>query len=133
MMELYHFTADQYLYGIRSEGLTKGRFPLIMKNQLIFVKECQWLTTVSSYENQSWHDPEHSTLPYDRRRNRLTINIPKDQRRLLLGWDSIKIGFGEYFLDGFDENECCHHWYIYKGRIKPSWIRNIEKRDAIPA
>ena len=132
-MELYHFTADQYLFGIRSEGLTNGVFPLLMKNQLVFVKDCQWLTSNPNYEEQTWHDPEHSTLPYDRRRNRLTIKIPKNHSRLLLDWDSIKRGFGQYFFDGFDAYECCHDWYIYKGRIKPSWIRNIEKRDAIPA
>ncbi len=131
-MKLYHFTADQFLRGIRNEGITRGVFPLVMKKQLVFAKNCQWLTTESSYE-QPWHDPDHSTLPYDRRRNRLTINIPKQHVRLLLDWNSIKMGFGEYFINGFDEHECCRHWYIFKGRIKPSWIREFEKRDAIPA
>jgi hypothetical protein len=130
-MKLYHFTADQFLYGIRNEGITKGVFPLLKKNELIFIKDCQWLTKNSSYE-QPWHDPEFSTLPYDRRRNRLTINIPKNQRHQLMDWKAIKFVFGDYIIKDFDFDDDCENWYIFKGRIKPSWIRLIEKRDAVP-
>jgi len=131
-MELYHFTADQFLYGIRNEGLTQGVIPLLMKNKLVFVKDCQWLTINPSYE-QPWHNPEYSTLPYDRRRNRLTINIPKKHYDLLLDWKSIKLVFGQYFFKDFDYHEDSQNWHIFKGRIKPSWIREIEKRDTILA
>lgn len=131
-MELYHFTADQFLRGIRNEGITRGVFPLFIKNKLVFVKNCQWLTLNPSFE-QPWHDPEFSTLPYDRRRNRLTITIPKKHRHLLLDWNSIKMGYQEYFIKDFDFHSDRENWHIFKGRIRPSWIREIEKRDAIPA
>lgn len=129
-MKLYHFTGDQFLYGIRTEGITLGMFPIIINEKIVLMKDCQWLTKNESFD-QPWHDPELTTLPYDRRRNRLTIKIPKKEENKLWEWKSIKIRFGKFFIPNFDYDEDCENWFIYMGKIKPQWIKKIEKSDSV--
>jgi len=130
-VKLYHFTADRFLPGIKSDGLTKGVFPLDCKGKLFFINNCQWLTKNPEFI-QPWHDPEFSTLPYDRRENRLTLNIPKTHMKKLFNWNDIENKFKPYFIQDFDFHDDKYNWHIFIGRIKPSWIREIEKRPAIP-
>ena len=54
-MKLYHFTAERFLKGIQKDGLTKGHFPLLIKNDEIkLMKNCQWLTKRSGWD-QAFH------------------------------------------------------------------------------
>lgn len=124
MTTLYHFTATRFLEGIKRDGLTKGVFPIFIDERLSFLTQRQWLTKREGFD-QPWHDPEFTKLPYDRRQNRLTIEIPKSHRSQIQDWDHIKRTYGKYFLPGFDSHEDCANWVIYLGRIKPKWIKEI--------
>jgi len=124
-MKLYHFTADLFLRGIIRDGITNGVTPLIFNGQLVLVKKTQWLTKNPSFI-QPWHDPDLTKLAYDRRVNRLTVKIPTKSQLYLWDWKTIEKKFKRYFIRGFDFHEDRINWFIFNGRIKPSWIREID-------
>ncbi len=130
-MKLYHFTAKRFLDGIQKEGLTKGHFPLQRSEGRIgFMKNTQWLTKRSGWD-QAFHDAELTELKYDRREVRLTIVIPKSRRIALLDKPRIVRTFERALIPDFFADTDCENWFIFYGRVKAQWIRNIEMNPDI--
>ncbi len=125
-MKLFHFTAERFLEGIQKEGITKGHFPLQKNGRIGMMKNTQWLTKRPGWD-QAFHDPELTELKYDRREVRLTIVIPKQRRvKNLLDKNKIQRIFERGLIPDFFADEDCENWFVFYGRIKPQWIRNVE-------
>ena len=123
-MKLYHFTAGWMLESILKEGLTKGCVPISIQPPR-FNYGFQWLTSNDNF-NQSWC--EYLTLPYNRNDYRIVVKIPDSKKRFLINWieQGRKYSNNEMFntLSEFGDPE---NWYIYQGKIKPQWIKNVLK------
>lgn len=125
-MKLYHFTAKRFLKDVKKEGLTKGHFPLLQDNgNVVLARNCQWMTKRPGWD-QVFHDPELTELKYDRREVRLTIVIPKSRRVLLFDKPRMIRAFGGALIPDFFAYEDCENWFVFCGRVKAQWIRNVE-------
>lgn len=125
-MKLYHFCSEQHLEEIKKDGLTLGRLPIIVNNQIGLVKDFQWLTSNADFE-QSWE--KHSTLPYRRNAFRITVKIPKGDKNLLK-WDVICKA--PQLLDTakvLNSHGDFWNWYVYKGKVKKNYFREIVKNE----
>jgi len=126
-MKLYHFTSPLHVEGCRKEGICKGSIPLSIEGKIGLLPGWQWLTTNPDF-NQGWANTEYTTLPYDRTAFRLTVVIPKTAQKKLFKWLDIcnRLPIDSHFnAYGGPEN-----WYVFRGRIKPSWIRQIVQKEA---
>lgn len=126
-MELYHFTSPVHLDGCLKEGITKGMIPLLENGQVTVISGWQWLTSNPKF-NQSW--AEFSSLPYDRTAYRLTVNIPKSAMGNLSKW--LDICKTMPFLPDLNTYGDPENWWVLKRRIKPGWIRGVEKKKSCP-
>lgn len=125
-MKLYHFTSPLHVDGCKKEGICKGSIPLYQNKRFGLLPGWQWLTTNPSF-NQEWANTEFSTLPYDRTAFRLTVVIPKTAKKYLHRWLDIHDKFPtDSCLNAFGDPE---NWYVFKGRIKPGWIRKVEYKE----
>ena len=88
----------------------------------------QWLTKNGSFI-QPWHDPEFTKIPYDRRANRLTIEIPEKEMVALKNWKIINRSFKKLFLPYFDFHEDRKNWFVFLGMIEPEWIIAIDQKE----
>lgn len=125
-MKLYHFTSPVHIKGCLKEGITKGSIPLIIQGKIALATGWQWLTSNPEFK-QEWTNGEYSTLPYDRTAFRLTVNIPKTAKDKLFRWMDVckKLPIIKEMNDfGDPEN-----WWVFKGRIKPSWIKKVEGKS----
>lgn len=126
-MKLYHFCSKKHINSILSEGLTKGRIPMMDltgEPNGKFISPCQWLTRNREF-TQSWE--EHSSLPYRRNDYRIVVKIPKDHREKLYKWDEIcyehpQLKRSAQTLNAYGDPE---NWYCYMDRVKPNWFRTI--------
>lgn len=125
---LYHFCADWMLEDIKRQGLTEGKLVINM-NPIRFMSNYQWLTLNPDF-NQSWN--EHSSLPYDRTANRLKVEIPDRPARYLYAWlaNGEKMAGKEMFetLSAYGDPE---NWFVFRGQVKPEWIKEIRKKPII--
>ena len=125
-MKIYHFTARKFLREIQKEGLTKGGTPIIKRDsKVVMFRNTQWLTIDKKWE-QAFHNPEETTLEYDRREIRLTIVIPASKRIHLADKKRIINVFGATLLPGFFDHPDCENWRIFYGRVKAQWIRKVD-------
>jgi hypothetical protein len=85
----------------------------------------QWLTTNADWD-QSWAVGT-GLLQYKRNEIRLTIRIPKTSQALCKPWLQIKFLVPEVagILSSHGDPE---NWWIFNGRIKPSWILKSEAK-----
>ena len=123
-MVLYHFCAKRFLPGILRDGLTKGRTPIIEDGMMRLQMGHQWLTAEKDPRKQSWNT--HNLISYSRTAVRLTVSIPDNYRKKLIkATDLVKTLPQEvrYIITDYAGSEA---WYIYKGRIPPSWIVGYE-------
>ena len=84
----------------------------------------QWLTAEKDPSKQSWNT--HNLISYSRTEVRLTVSIPDSYRKKLIkATDLVKTlpQEGWYIITDYAGSEA---WYIYKGRIPPSWIVGYE-------
>lgn len=124
-MKLYHFTSKHHIDGCIREGLTMGAVPISI-NPPLLIDGFQWLTRNKSPE-QSWC-AERILVPYRRDEFRITLKIPKGERKEnLIPWlDFCK----EYRmplakdLNGLGDPE---NWYLFRGRVSPGWFRGVER------
>lgn len=132
-MKLYHFTAKFLLDSILKEGLTKGGMPIITDLGIRFARPLQWLTSNEEFE-QIWCDRK-VLLQYDRNEVRLTIRIPKhDKKNNLVKWDEFIERHKEFeqtakYLN--DSTGDYKNWYLFAGSIKPKWIEAIDYKPLI--
>jgi hypothetical protein len=125
-VKLYHFTSPLHVESCKKNGLTRGVIPLLVNGKIAILPGYQWLTANPDF-NQSWANTEYTTLPYDRTAFRLTVVIPKKTAQgQLFKWLDLchKFPIDEY-LNAYGDPE---NWHIFKGKIKPSWIRAIDKK-----
>jgi hypothetical protein len=88
----------------------------------------QWLTANPSFE-QSWNG--RVLVKYDRAAYRLTISIPKDSRGQLFPFVPVyRQALGVRMIPDFDADEDCKNWFVFIGKVKAGWIRDIAKRPA---
>ena len=126
-MKLYHFTSNFHLPSIKEHGLTRGIFPLNFDGYIILMPYIQWLTKNGSFI-QPWHDPKYTKLPYDRRANRLTIEIPDKEKEALKNWKMIERSFKKLFIPSFDFDKDKKNWFVFLGKIEPDWIVAIDQK-----
>lgn len=125
-MKLYHFTSPLHVDGCKKEGVYKGVIPLYQNGNLGVLSGWQWLTANPDF-NQGWANTEFSILPYDRTAFRIEIVIPKTARKRLYKWLDICSRFPiDQHLNTYGDPK---NWYVFDGRIKPGWIRQIRPKD----
>lgn len=127
-MILYHFCPAHMVEGIKKNGLTLGKFPLLGDGHTSFIDDCQWLTADPDPKNQSWATSH--LIPYSRTAYRLTVEIPPSRvRKLYRALTFVKDLKPEHreIVEGWSGSE---DWYIYKGKIPPKWIKKCERTGA---
>lgn len=119
-MILYHFCARWCLNGILREGLTLGGTPIFENGAVRLQMGQQWLTADKDPKNQSWNT--QNLINYSRTEVRLTVKIPDSYRKKLVK----ATDFAEtlppkerWIITDYAGSES---WYIFNGRIPPSWI-----------
>ena len=121
-MRLYHFTAAEYLEGIKQNGIVRGHVATSPTEAL----QAPWLTSDPSWEAQRW---THSSA-HDKSRFRLTVEIP-DNTRGLWHWPrlarELKVS-PEWFKIQSDLRGDPEPWYVFYGVIPPEWIVAIDER-----
>jgi len=124
-MKLYHFTSPFHVEGCCKEGIRKGSIPIRHNGRIGLLPNWQWLTSNPDFK-QEWANTEFSTLPYDRTAFRITVVIPKTAIQRLHKWldvcDRLPI---DPCMNEFGDPE---NWYVFRGRIKPGWIRQVEEK-----
>lgn len=136
-MKLYHYTGLEHVEGIRREGLTLGGIALPVMNpdgscSYRLGRGYQWLTDLDDWA-QSW--ATQNLTHCDRTEARFIIVIPKAHRNRLVSsdalMDTIYAQAGDHLAPGsreaWDEWEGHERWYVFAGRIPPSWIRGFER------
>ena len=124
-MKLYHFTSTHHVDKCLQEGIKLGSIPVVEDNSFKLISGYQWLTSNPDFK-QEWANTEYSTLPYDRTAHRLTIIIPKTDRKNLYKWQDVCETFNiDEYMNAYGDPE---NWYVFEGRIKPSWIRSVENK-----
>ena len=122
----YHYTAKQFIQGIKQEGLTLGKTPIIRNGVLSFLSNTQWISKDGDPENQLWAIPV--SISYTRREYRLKINIPKPFLKNIISMTDFMEKYSEILFDGFnDYPEETEKWFIYNGHIPSRWIEQIRK------
>lgn len=120
MITLYHFCAEHMVKPILENGLTLGKCPIMYPVGMELIPKCQWLTSESDPDKQSWATT--NAINYSRTAFRLTIAIPQIQKKKLhLARDFI----AHYPLCArglVTEWDGSENWYIFKGIIPPEWI-----------
>ncbi len=125
-MKLYHFTSRHHIRGCIAHGLLKGHIPISI-DPVKLIPGFQWLTKNKSFD-QSWCDPDCSTLPYQRNEYRITIKIPRAHRKNLIRWldyfeQKLK-GTKASVLNDFGDPE---NWYLFKGTVDSKWFGKVHK------
>ena len=123
-MVLYHFYAKRFLPGILRDGLTLGGTPIIEGGMMRLQIGQQWLTSEKDPRKQSWNT--HNLVTYSRTEVRLTVSIPDSYRKKLVKATDLAKTLppeGRYIITDYAGSEA---WYIYKGRVPPSWIVGYE-------
>lgn len=129
-MKLYHFTSKHHIQGCTQEGLRLGIIPISI-NPPKLIPGFQWLTKNKSFE-QMWCDPKYSSLPYRRDEYRITIKIPRIQRKNLIAWlyyfeQKLKNTEAKHLNDFGDP----YNWYLFKGIVTPKWFKIINHNPNI--
>jgi hypothetical protein len=124
-MKLWHFTAAHLLPSILREGLTRGMIPL-SDDPPRLLPGFQWLTRNPAWEQACLEGT--GRLPYSRTEVRLTVVVPKADHAQLLPWLSVcrQVPLHEV-LNSLGDPE---NWMLFRGRVKPAWIRRVERRAA---
>lgn len=125
-MRLYHFTSPLHVEGCCKEGIAKGSIPLVVKGKIGLAQNWQWLTSNPEF-HQEWANTEYSTLPYDRTAFRLTVNIPKAHSCRLFKWTELCKSLS--IIEGFNDYGDPENWWVFAGRIRPGWIREVEAKE----
>ena len=102
-MKLYHFCTKESLESIKKEGLTLGVIPVKVGSEMKEARGFQWLTK----------NPDISQGEC-----RITIKIPKTSKDII-SWDELRKLLNGASIDNPD-------WYVYNGRIKPNYFREIK-------
>jgi len=132
MAKLYHFTAAHMIKGCLQDGLTMGCIPVSI-DPPVMLPGYQWLTSNKAFQ-QSWCDPRYSSLPYLRNAFRITVNIPKSEKkpggRLIKWLDFLKAAKDEKLLfAGKILNSCGdpQNWYLFRGTVKKEWFVKVSR------
>jgi len=126
-MIFYHFTAKHLLPDILEQGLTLGKFSLISDASISFFTPCQWLTTNSGFNTQSWNTS--NLIKYVRDDYRLTVEIPyRDMRKVIKATEYVKLIPVEY-RHVVTDWEGSKDWYLYLGKIRPEYIVEVEIKE----
>lgn len=117
-MILYHFTRPAYVDSILKNGINRGDVPTTPTEGF----QAPWLTSNPEPARQKW------VVTTDKNEVRMTVDVKKQDN--LYKWSSYAkaIGMEESWyntLDYVGGNES-DNWYIYLGRIPPSWIIEVE-------
>ncbi|MER9355610.1 hypothetical protein NKI61_20285 [Mesorhizobium sp. M0514] len=117
-MDLYHFTAGEYLRGIAAHGLTVGDVPtdLWRGSGLVGV----WLT---SSKVESGHGLAGSAL--DKARFRLKVNVPEADLHKWRGWAATNVT--QETVDALRRvnGSSDRTWFIYFGCVAPDRIVEV--------
>ena len=130
MTKLYHFTPEHMVRGCLQDGLTRGCIPLSI-DPPEFAMGYQWLTSNKAFQ-QSWC--QYSSLPYDRSAFRITIKIPKSEKKAgrLVKWmdycrqnlSNEKLQSAASVLNSYGDPE---NWYLFHGTVKKEWFVKVSR------
>ena len=124
----YHYTAKQFIEGIKKYGLTMGKTPIYDKGKLTFISNTQWITKCGDPDKQLWAIPV--TIKYSRREYRLKINIPKPFMKNIISMETFMKKYKKLLPDGFNNfPEETKNWFIYNGHIPNKWIEQIRRTE----
>ena len=121
---MYHFCAAHFVRAILLEGLTIGMTPAVRDGVVGLVQGTQWLTTDKDPRRQSWNT--NNLVPYSRTAYRLTINIPHSHRKKLVKAADFLRDQDEMGLMDWPGSE---NWYIFLGKIPPTWIVGVKRME----
>lgn len=132
-MKLLHYTAQRYADGIRESGITLGSLVLPAATGLVQIRPLQWLTDDENWQGQGWA-VNHLGDWGDRTVLRFRVVIPKAHRKNLYWWpyfatDVLKMRAEDERVFAKAGGGNGTHWWVYKGRIPPGWLRGVEYRD----
>jgi hypothetical protein len=103
--------------------------PLLREGKIVFIPEQQWLTKNPSFE-QPWNG--RVMVKYDRAAYRIEISIPVESRHRLIPFvPRYRDALGDCMLPDFDADEDCKNWFVFSGRVKPGWLREITERKVV--
>lgn len=126
-MLLYHFCPAHLLEGIKREGITLGKLPVILESGTLLYDGCQWLTEEPDPAKQSWATSH--AIGYSRTACRISIWIPKRHlRHLWKATDLVPIlpERSRPFITDWTGSEA---WYAFLGKIPAKWIQKIEQMN----
>lgn len=126
-MRLYHYTGSEHVVDIQRQGISEGGLNL----RGTIVNGYQWLTDDPGW-SQAWATMR--LVHCDRTEYRFAVSIPKSARMRLFRWfDFVEVAripapMVEDLMREGGGPEAAQHWYIFVGRIHPSWLRGLETR-----
>src|SRR5687767_12564214 len=133
-MRLYHYTAPQFVAGIKREGITWGRLPVWGGDRITLLPRYQWLTDEDKWD-QPWNP--RKTIKYDRTAWRVVVVVPKSERRHLFRWRDLaaKLRLPDQAVTTLNMNGEVDdsHWWVYAGLIPRLWLRTWEHRPEDPS
>lgn len=138
-MILYHYTAAHHLYGGDGHAgpgiLRSGLFPNVHP-YIDIAGGVVWLTDSPEWA-QSWSTrdvPVPGYGPCNRTEVRVGVVIPKASRGLLMPWrQARRLVLTEQMRRDLETLGDPEHWYVFAGRIPPSWIRTTEADSGLVA
>lgn len=118
-MRFYHFTYPYRVSSILMEGLDTGDVPLSISSGF----NAPWVTRDPNPMNQMWTGFSNGK---GKSGARLIVDIPDDDPNLLW-WPAVASAFNveDWWYKALDRTGGggSDNWYIYKGVIRPEWIR----------
>tara|TARA_Y100001970_G_C14176879_1_gene827512 strand:- start:1133 stop:1540 length:408 start_codon:yes stop_codon:yes gene_type:complete len=125
-MNLYHFTALEYLVPILKRGIVRGDVPTSPHEGF----NAPWLTDDKSWDSQRWSTG--SVL--NKERVRLTVDIPNAEEDWnLKKWSTfhkyLKVDSRWYSILDEVAGGGSDNWFIYIGIVDPDWITRVEVKD----
>jgi len=127
-MNLYHYTAPEYLVPILQRGIVRGDVPTSPTHGF----NAPWLTASPVWDEQGW--TRGSLL--DKTKVRLTVQIPNAEEDWnLKRWSTfhkyLKVDSRWYSILDEIAGGGSDNWYIYTGIVDPDWITRVEIKDHI--
>jgi len=131
----FHFTSTIHLPVLLKWGISRGDVCVAL-NAEDRNFNAPWLTTNPDFDRQAWAEDGqgNSGATFDKRAVRLVVEIPEGDSTLRPWGEWAKeLEVPDFWYKALNtiQNDAAS-WYIYNGRIPPTWITKVEYRDAQP-
>ena len=128
-MKLYHFTPEHLLFGIKQEGICKGKIPVLLGHTTVLgFMNGNWFTANPAWL-QEWCNPEYSSLPYDRSAVRLTLDFPEDFP--VIQWEKFAVGKLSTTAKILGEFADPSNWWISEDPVPVDFIQAVDFKPKV--